>query len=271
MTQGLPRISDPNYLRNEQYHNSSNLEARIALHARFSQNPQNWHRWVYDQLDLPPGCRLLELGCGSGALWRENLERLPMTGEIILSDFSEGMVRQAQTNLSGRMAARFQVIDAQTIPYPDESFDCVIANHMLYHVPKREQALVEMRRVIKPGGRLYAATGGEQSMGELYEMVKKFNMEMAIEGWFVEPIGFSLENGHGQLSPWFGKSELRRYTNALVVTEVEPLVDYILSTVRLSPGDERRADLGQFILKQMIANGGAIRITIDGGMFIAWN
>jgi ubiquinone/menaquinone biosynthesis C-methylase UbiE len=271
MSQGLPRISDPQYLRNEQYLNSSNLERRIALHARFSLNPQNWHRWVFDQLDLPPGCRLLELGCGSGALWRENLERLPMTGEIILSDFSDGMVRQAQMNLSGRMAARFQVIDAQTIPYPNESFDCVIANHMLYHVPKRAQALAEMRRVLKPGGRLYAATGGEQHMCELYEMVQKFNMEMAVEGWFVEPINFTLENGQGQLSPWFGKIELRRYANALVVTEVEPLVDYILSTVRLSPGDARRADLRQFILAQMDANGGAIRITIDGGMFIAWN
>jgi hypothetical protein len=108
-------------------------------------------------------------------------------------------------------------------------------------------------------------------MGELYEMVQKFNLEMAVEGWFIEPINFSLENGQRQLSPWFGKIELRRYTNSLVVTEVEPLVDYILSTVRLSPGDERRADLWQFILTQMNANGGAIRITIDGGMFIAWN
>jgi SAM-dependent methyltransferase len=267
----MSQLTDSQYLRSEQYNNSSNLEARIALHARFSLNPYGWQRWVFDQLDLPPGCRILELGCGPGTLWRENLGRLPPAGEIILSDFSAGMAAQAQKNLAGRMAVLFQTIDAQAIPYPAARFDCLVANHMLYHLPDRGRALREMRRVLKHSGRLYAATGGERHMGELYQLVQKFDPQVAAEGWYLEPIDFTLENGQAQLSDWFGAVELRRYANALVVTEVEPLVDYILSTVRLGLGEERRADLRSFIQAQMDNNSGAIRITTDAGLFIAWD
>jgi SAM-dependent methyltransferase len=262
-------LSDPNYLRSEQYHSSSNLERRIALHTRFSVNPQGWQRWVFEQLGLRNGSRVLELGCGPGTLWLDNLERMPRAGEMILSDFSSGMVDQAQENLAGKIRGRFEIIDARSIPYPAASFDGVIANHMLYHVPERKRALAEMRRVLRPGGRLYATTVGEQHMAELYELVQKFDTEIAAEGWYLEPIDFSLENGHTQLSGWFDSIELRRYDDALLVTEAMPLVDYILSTVRLNLGEERRDDLYRYIQAKLDINGGTIRITKDSGIFIA--
>ena len=266
----MSHITDSQYLRREQYQNSSNLSARIALHARFSLNPQGWQHWVFDQLSLAPGSRVLELGCGSGTLWQENLERLPPVGELVLSDFSNGMVAQARKNLAGRLtAARFQTFDAQAIPFPTASFDSVIANHMLYHVPERGRALAEIRRVLKTNGRLYATTGGKQHMRELYELVQRFNTEVAADGWYLEPIDFTLENGQAQLSEWFHTIELRRYIDALVVTEAAPLVDYILSSVRLSLGIKQRAGLSRYIQEQLDHNGGSIRISTDSGMFIA--
>jgi SAM-dependent methyltransferase len=265
----LKHLSDPDYLRSKQYHNSSNLNARIALHTRFSLNPHGWQRWVFEQLDLRDGCRVLELGCGPGTLWLENLERRPGEAEIILSDFSAGMVEKAQENLAGKMAVHFEIIDARAIPYPEASFDSVIANHMLYHVPERDQALAEIRRVLQPGGRLFATTGGERHLVELYELVQKFDKVVAADGWYLEPIDFTLENGHSQLSTWFKSVQAQRYEDALVVTQAAPLVDYILSTVRLGLGEEHRHDLLKYIQAQLDANGGAIRITIDSGMFIA--
>jgi hypothetical protein len=88
-------------------------------------------------------------------------------------------------------------------------------------------------------------------------------------GWYLEPIDFTLESGQAQLAGWFGTVELHRYRDGLVVTEVEPLVDYILSTVRLSQSDRRRANLRRFIQEQMELNGGTIDITKDSGIFIA--
>src|SRR4030042_248739 len=118
----VSEISDKQYL-SDQYRSASNLNARISIHLRFSTNPNGWMRWVFDRLDLPPACRLLELGCGPGGLWRENADRIPLGWEITLSDSSPGMLEQARINLevAGR-TFRFEVIDAQSIPFAGGAF-----------------------------------------------------------------------------------------------------------------------------------------------------
>ena len=61
------------YLLEKQYHTSTNLNTRIQLHERFSTNPTDWQRWVFDQLAIPAGSHVLELGTGSGQIWLHNL------------------------------------------------------------------------------------------------------------------------------------------------------------------------------------------------------
>src|SRR4051794_33286592 len=95
----MPRISDQTYLLSQQYNNASNLEARIALHARFSTNTYGWFRWLFDHIHLPPHSRILELGCGTGRLWLESADRIPEGWNVTLSDFSPGMGQEAQQNL----------------------------------------------------------------------------------------------------------------------------------------------------------------------------
>ena len=65
------------YLQKTQYRDSRNLDARAALHRRFSTAVSDWQPWVFDLLQLKPGMRVLECGCGPGWLWRENVARLP--------------------------------------------------------------------------------------------------------------------------------------------------------------------------------------------------
>ena len=65
------------YLRTEQYRDASNLNARIALHVRFATKTYGWHRWIFDQFALSPHAHILELGCGTGCLWLQNLDRTP--------------------------------------------------------------------------------------------------------------------------------------------------------------------------------------------------
>ena len=152
---GPKNLNDPQYI-SKQYRDAANLTARISLHQRFGTNPYNWQPWVFDHFDLPSQCRVLELGCGTGNLWLENLERIPPGWQITLSDQSKGMVEQARSSLDGQRPFQFEVIDAQSASFPLESgnFDAVIANHMLYHLADRPTAFSEIRRVLKPGGRI---------------------------------------------------------------------------------------------------------------------
>jgi ubiquinone/menaquinone biosynthesis C-methylase UbiE len=232
-------------------------------------NRYGWMRWIFDQLRFGPTSRILDLGCGPASLWQENLNRVPQGWHIVLSDLSVGMVREAQRNLNGSDCFEYQVIDAQALPFENEGFDGVIANHVLYHVPDIERALSEIGRVLRNGGRFYATTVGQSHLRELYELVSRFagDNEMWVGGL---PESFALENGSELLSRWFSEVVMMRYEDELVVTEVEPLVVYVRSMMVAKSvlGDGRVKAFAEMV-KRKLAQRGAIKVTKDSGMFEA--
>jgi len=213
-----------------QYSSDKNLNARIALHARFSTNTYGWQRWAFDHLTLPNTARILELGCGPGGLWTANRDSLPAGWEVVLTDFSPGMAATAKESLRDVAAfIAFAVADAQTIPARTDTFDSIIANHMLYHVPDRGRALAEMRRVLKPEGRIFATTVGELHMKEIWDLVAPYVPDIHARTRKVSQ-GFTLENGGQQLEIVFTDVARYDYEDALEVTEVRPIIDYIKSS-----------------------------------------
>lgn len=86
-------LSNQEYIQ-VQYKDSRNLSARIDLHARFSTDEYPWFHWVFDRFDIPEKARVLELGCGTGLLWRENLERIPPDGTSRFPTFPRGWCRK---------------------------------------------------------------------------------------------------------------------------------------------------------------------------------
>ena len=263
----MPHPTNDRQFLEKQYKDSSNLDARIRLHQRFSLNPHGWHPWVFDHFDLPPRCRILELGCGPGHLWLENLARIPGGWEVLLSDFSAGILEEARRNLEEQRPFQFKVIDAQSIPCKSETFDAVIANHMLYHLPDRQAAFAEIRRVLKPSGHFYASTGGAHHLVEIRDLIIKFDAKLSSWGRGGEP--FSPENGMAQLSPWFTGIMLYRFENALEVTEAAPLVDYILSGWAKQILSERQTAFGEFITRALESCGDDFHITEDAGLFVS--
>jgi SAM-dependent methyltransferase len=104
-----------------------------------------------------PYRRALELGCGTG-FFLLNLKQAGVLDEGFVTDLSPGMVAAASRNaaelgftVSGR------VVDAESIPYPDSSFDLVVGHAVLHHIPDVELALREVLRVLEPGGRFVFA------------------------------------------------------------------------------------------------------------------
>jgi ubiquinone/menaquinone biosynthesis C-methylase UbiE len=263
------KLTDRKYLLEQQYRSAANLKARIHLHQRFSTNSYDWFLWLFDQIELPPAAHILELGCGPGDLWERNSARLPRGWWIALADLSTDMARQAQQSLSKtRHPFFYTAADAQSIPFPGASFDAVIANHMLYHVPDLAGGLAEIARVLRRGGRLYAATNGAAHMRDLFDLVNSFHPDL---NYGVKAIRFNLENGAQLLAPFFAQVECRRYENGLVVTEVEPLVAYVLSMSSAYGSNlfEHAAELHDFIQAEMDRSQGQIPIRKDAGLYVA--
>ncbi len=263
------------YLRNTQYRNATNLKARIELHGRFSTNPADWFRWVFDHFNLPKTASLLEIGCGSGGLWLRNRERLPSGWKIYLSDYSSGMLSDARRAFrETNQSFNFQQINAMSLPFADQSLDAVIANHMLYHVADRPRALSEIQRVLKPGGKLFAATNGEKHMYELDHLVHEFSPELGrrIDLRF-NVRGFNLENGAAQLEPWFNCLEVYPYLDSLQITEAAPLAAYIFSMMDANSILEMQLNFNSLenFIKQKISEKGAILIQKSSGLFVALN
>ncbi len=181
----------------------------------------SWPRWLFDGSAPPPGARVLEVGCGPAAIWEANLDRIDPSWKLTLTDFSAGMIEAARRVLGDR--AEYLVADAQELPFPDASFDVVLANHMLYHVPDRPKALAELARVLVPGGMLHAATNGEGHMRELDELVPAWSFAQHTDD-------FGLETGVAQLEPFFMDVRVERHACDLEVTEAGPVVAYVRSS-----------------------------------------
>lgn len=264
----MSKFADRNFLKADQYKDASNLDARVELHKRFSTNPYGWLTWVFDHLlVLPANAKILELGCGPAYLWKENAARIPPGWNITLSDLSPGMLDAAWRNLvvTGRNY-RFKEIDAQEIPFEDETFDAVIANHMLYHVPDRAKAIAEIKRVLKTGGRFFATTVGAKHMQEMNVW-----LDEASGGHYVSQVvrSFLLENGMEQLKPFFSQVTMTRYADTLRVTEVEPLVAYVRSAIAVSDLQKERLEALKLEWQNMLKQKGEIFISKDSGLFEA--
>ena len=208
---------------NSQYATSERLSTRIGIHEKYSRNRQPFGEWIVSHYALQPGERVLELGCGTGSMWQG--VTLPEGCHVTLTDFSAGMLETARQN-TAHLGADYLQADAQAIPFPDGAFDVVIANMMLYHVPDIDRALREIRRVLKPGGRFFAATFGEN--GVVAAVAEMLHMR------FDTNLRFTLQNGGAQLRQVFQEVQRHDREDALDVTDLSDLIAYLRSMQQMT-------------------------------------
>ena len=250
-----------------QYQSATNISARIRLHLDYSSNAYGWFPWVYDQCRIRDGLQVLELGCGDGTLWKENISRLPAQIHILLSDISEGMLRDARRSLSQEDPRfSFQVFGCEKIPCADRSFDRVIANHVLFYCEDLPAVFSEVRRVLGEDGLFLCSTYGSRHMQEISDLVRRFDSRIVLSAEKLYD-RFGLENGRELLSPYFSDVQLLRYEDSIELDRAEPLIEYILSC----HGNQnqylldRYKDFRVFVEKQ---TAGGFHITKDAGVFL---
>ncbi|MBO4928143.1 MAG: class I SAM-dependent methyltransferase [Clostridiales bacterium] len=246
----------------KQYASSSGLATRISIHDKYSTNKMGFGNWIFSNYEIRDGMKILELGCGTGSMWTGH-EVLLEKNEIILSDYSEAMVETAKEKLGEHPNVTYQRIDIMDIPFADETFDVVIANMMLYHVPDLSKALSEVRRVLKTAGTFYCATFGTHGIMEyLSEILSGYGVKDTTNK------NFTLQNGAAILGEVFPDVRCEVYPDALEVTDIEDLIDYIYSLESMTALSAIPKETIRETLTSHMENG-VLHVPKEYGMFIA--
>ena len=112
-----------------------------------------WKRFTVDATRVRPGMRVLDLAGGTGDLAIDFARRVGPMGVVVLTDINATMLESGRDRLiNAGVVLPVVQCDAEKLPFPDAHFDCVSIGFGLRNVTRKEQALAEMRRVLRPGG-----------------------------------------------------------------------------------------------------------------------
>ncbi len=251
----------------QQFSNDKNLAMRIEFYKKYSTNKYKFSDWLFNQYDFKENISILELGCGNGSHWEGRIDKLPTGCKLTLSDFSEGMLNLVKEKYSFYDNVSFKKIDIQEIPFKENSFDVIIANHMLFHVPDLNKALLEVKRVLKEGGHFYAATDGNGGMRPfLHKAIKQFEPKSEA---FTEQLPFNLQNGSEILNKYFTSVERFDFENTLAVTNTDDLMNWLKSTTSISGFSEENISNLYKYFEDIRLKDGAIYIKRETGMFVS--
>jgi SAM-dependent methyltransferase len=218
------KLNDPELVR-RQYETEAGLAVRRETISRFLEGPNAIEAAVAAVVEVRPD-RVLEVGCGMGQF----AERVghELDTELVALDLAPRMVELARER-----GVDARVGDVQALPFAEGEFGCVIANWMLYHVPDLDAAVRELARVLRPGGRLVAATLGEENLADLWRLVE-----------YPRPTRpFTAENGAEVLRPHFSQIERRDVEAALVFPDRAAIQRYVDSSFFAAAVEKRVPDV----------------------------
>ena len=148
------------------------VQYKETTREQWQQAAEAWHRWgptlkgwlgpatdvMLDLARIGPGSRVLDVAAGAGEPAITIAERVGPSGYVLATDISSRILEFAARSARERGLSNLEtrVMDGENLELPDESFDVVTSRVGLIYFPDQQRALSEMRRVLKPGGRVAA-------------------------------------------------------------------------------------------------------------------
>ena len=141
---------------------------------------------VFSLFEIKHGDAVLDVGCGTG---NYTIELAKRGADVVGVDSSEEMLIWARQKAQGeRLKVNFQVADALNLPFPDESFDLILSNGLLCFLKEPEKALMEMHRVLKPGGGLAVGVLNKWSPWAFFRRIKGLYKDtIYTQAYFISP------------------------------------------------------------------------------------
>ncbi len=272
----MSSVNNPESVR-RQYATDENLKIRQEIHDTYTVPNFDHTAWVINAMKWHGSERVLDVGCGAGRYYPA-VQSVSDTIHYHGMDISTGMLerhpgKDDHTVLCG---------DGMRLPYADDSFDIVMAHHMLYHVQDIDETLVEFRRVLKPGGVIATATNSNQSMPELQVLLRRAIVLLTRSGasQVQPPLPashlFSLESGARQLARHFYAVVRHEMPSKLVFSDIDPVMRYLETTREMRqpqlPDDVMWDDVMMIMQQQithLIHHLGELIITKSTGVLLA--
>lgn len=206
-------LDDPDVVRG-QYASEDGLLARRSVYE--GAEGADAREVVFEAVAECEPRRVFEAGCGPGELSERIATELG--AEVVAVDISPRMVELAKTRgLDARVG------DVQQLPFDDGEFDCAVAAWMLFHVPDLDLGVRELARVLRPGGRLVAATNGAHHLEEVWALVGEPGVPASVS--------FRRETGAAVLEPHFAHVERRDVDGWLTLRDADAVRSYISSSI----------------------------------------
>ncbi|MEM8534587.1 MAG: class I SAM-dependent methyltransferase [Chloroflexota bacterium] len=273
-------FTEREHLTSTAYADSKNLHARVSIY-HYRDSHTDFVDWALSHINWPKSPHVLDVGCGYGQYLKKVCQQ---TGnDIFLTgvDLSSGMVQDLSQQWDRHTPLpHLGIADVQHLPFSDNSYDIVLAMHMLYHVPDIEQAIVELHRILRPGGTVLVSTNGQNHCGEIEaifcEALRNSTGDMGITRFFPRVSRrFALENGATLLRTAFRHVEQQSITDLLQIPAVTPVLMYadsIRPTIEKTLPDEVTweeivQEATQLIQEQIIQHG-VFKVQTHTGVFL---
>ena len=181
------------------YANDDNIRKRAGLFdfvVDSGPQPQ-----LFDLFDWPSDVTVLDIGCGNG-LWTAIASHRTGKGTVVGLDRSLGMLCAIAARPEPIVAL---LADGQQLPVRSNTVDVVLATWVLYHLPDKTAAFSEVRRVLRPNGRLIASTNSAEvlpAVDDLFRLCIERVAGYEVQHW-IEPLDFTIENGADMLRQFF--------------------------------------------------------------------